>query len=419
MSRVLRLLNLAPPERTLEVPGWKVRQHPFPGSDEPKSDDDLAVADADVIVCDLEPLVGWATDRAMTLGADVRERVGVGGVLITFAGKPKAGARPSGQNANNYSWLFQDLVGARDKAGSRIEVSVGSALETLLREFLPGLRWPCDFDLNSVPQKCFWSPLALNQFKRPVAAIAQYGQGQIILLPRVEQADEFLAKLITQVLPQVSPQLELPQVTAETAPEWAPPFLSAIPDVGPLTEKIAETESKIKSLQDTVTQDRGQLVNLQKWARLLWETGPALEALVRDALRTLGVPNDKTGLVDTVANVSGRECYIEIEGSVQGTKIDKARQLMQYVAEAPNPAEISGAIIANPYRLEPPDPDHRPPDANHKLFAKEVKDMAAKYGWALVTTTELFELVKKKLAGDNSAGETLKNRLFSGQPRPP
>lgn len=149
---------------------------------------------------------------------------------------------------------------------------------------------------------------------------------------------------------------------------------------------------------------------LQRWGDLLWQTGEeVLEERVREALRLMGLNAQKKYGVDVVVEDVQGTLYAEVEGTTKSVRVDKSRKLLEDISGADDPASVRGAIIGNPFRLEQPNDR---PVGQRKFFVREVEVAAKKFGWVLITTRELFDLVCRHLAGDNSAARELRNRLL-------
>jgi hypothetical protein len=69
---------------------------------------------------------------------------------------------------------------------------------------------------------------------------------------------------------------------------------------------------------------------------------------------------------------------------------------------------VKGAIIGNPWRLEPL--DNRPPKDRH-LFAPELLSYAKINNWPVLTTAELYDILERHLDGDEKAKVELAERL--------
>ena len=125
----------------------------------------------------------------------------------------------------------------------------------------------------------------------------------------------------------------------------------------------------------------------------------------------MGVPAHPKPPVDLACpNLLGGELYIEVEGTTGAVSIHKGRQLGSYIDDADDPASMTGAIIGNPFRMEHPS-NRPPPGSQVGLFSPPLERMAARDSWPLLTTTQLFEWVRRHLDGDNTGSVELRQAL--------
>ena len=103
-----------------------------------------------------------------------------------------------------------------------------------------------------------------------------------------------------------------------------------------------------------------------------------------------------------------KELIFEIEGSKGPIRIDKARELLHWIAEA-EPTH-KGVLIGNPFRkISPRD---RPPK-NNKLFVKEAIQLSKNRDFVLVHSFDIFNLVCMHLQGKTVPIDEILNNLYS------
>jgi hypothetical protein len=178
-----------------------------------------------------------------------------------------------------------------------------------------------------------------------------------------------------------------------------------------ITQQVDEISQRIDSLEEERQELFKKFESLDRFRELLWATGQNwLEPLVQDALGILGIPCERETPKDLVHRYDDRELWIEIEGSEGPIKVAKAGQLFNYLGAEPEKADkVDCAIIGNPFRLAVPD-GRPPPNAQEDLFSTPLRRVAEKQGWPLITTTQLFNLLKRHLDGD--AGASIEMRTF-------
>jgi hypothetical protein len=231
-----------------------------------------------------------------------------------------------------------------------------------------------------------------------------------MILPRVRRPDRLVAQLFKTVIPQIIPERGARrEAAAEEPPGWLPKI--EVPGAPALEGEITSIDQKLAELQEQRDRKAAELARLTEYRGLLWYKGKEhLEPLVRLALDLLGVPCQKEEPRDLVYRGNGGPLYIEVEGSDNSIEVNKGRQLLGYIADSEDddPASIKGAIIGNPFRQHPA--DQRPPE-NRPLFSPQLQRLAAKQGWPLITTKELFDLVCRHQTGDKQAAAELRQKL--------
>jgi hypothetical protein len=139
--------------------------------------------------------------------------------------------------------------------------------------------------------------------------------------------------------------------------------------------------------------ERSELLNLRV---LLYGYGKSvLEPVVRQVFGKLGLkvlePEEYKGEwdVDLTDEESGASAVGEVEGSEGAINVDKLRQLLDYVESEENEGRSrKGILVGNGYRLKPLDEAER-----GDQFTQMAVTRAARYGYCLLPTTELFAAV--------------------------
>jgi hypothetical protein len=258
----------------------------------------------------------------------------------------------------------------------------------------------------------FWDSLAWAKDRAVVAAKYRLGDGLVFLLPPMTHTREKVVQLILdRIIPKLLPKLDRAhgKKGSESPPDWTARV--EVPGAAEMTAEISIMRTDIQRLRDAVDARDRQLGERLAYRDLLWMSGFELEDLVRDSLQLLGITAESKPPVDAVCDLGkGQQLYVEIEGSEGPTALKKGQQLLSYIADAPSPASVSGAIISNPYRKSPP--DERPPEgAQGGIVVKQLESLAKKQGWPLITTTDLFGWVCRHLTGDKEAAREARRAL--------
>jgi uncharacterized small protein (DUF1192 family) len=248
-------------------------------------------------------------------------------------------------------------------------------------------------------QPWFWMDTVKDNVNRSVCGT--YGTAYIFH-PPARGLDTVAVKAI---LEDFKPDFDKPE--PEQHPDWANKVATQIPGVAEIESRIAKVTAEISALESQLVADRESRQELERWAEVLWLDGLPLQERVSDALAYLGVPNkseDPTAhSQDLLGSCMGSPILFEVTGSTGSIGIEKGRQLHQWIAQREDATVVKGVLVGNAYRKHPP--EERPPSPHHKLFVKEVEDLAAKFHFALVDVRDLFGLVVRKLDGEDIRGE--------------
>lgn len=201
----------------------------------------------------------------------------------------------------------------------------------------------------------------------------------------------------------------------EEKPDWVNNYELVALGIQNIEKEIKDINSKIGGLEEIRDKKIMERENIAKWSDLITRQGTILEIRLKEAFKLLGVekvehePKGKHG-PDLEIQHKTMGFTVEIEGTKSSIKIDKARELLHWIADAPS--EYKGVLIGNPFReLEPV---NRPP-ANNRLFVKETEELAQKRDFTLICSYEIFKLICKKLKGEEVNIDTTLNKIFEGK----
>jgi len=202
-------------------------------------------------------------------------------------------------------------------------------------------------------------------------------------------------------------------ISSVPKPSWIDETASAIPGVAGIQAVCASIRAEIQQKSEQLGSEEEKLRQLASWADLLWLEGLPLQTRVSEALNLLGIAaasSDPSGHTsDLAADEPGMRLVFEVTGSSGTIGIEKGRQLMQWVADAPDPACAKGVLVANAFRNEPP--DKRPPSPDRRVFVLELERFAQRYHLALLDVRELYRVVCAKLSGQLVDKPTILNGL--------
>lgn len=318
-------------------------------------------------------------------------------------------------NCDNWSLLSaldsSELTITR-QSGQDIRVLATPAIGPLLERHLDGASFACT--VEAVGDWVGLVPLATNRYDRPVAGMLGApenrgpGPGFILILPAVRDKAALLLDLLESWLPDVAPHL-FPDVEGA---RWVERPEYELPGVLALKDEVAqirrETQERIAELQTQIEQKRDEFWFVHA---LLRDTGDDLVEAVKKSLTVLGF----TSVVDVDEEFDAEESdgfkredlriedrspwlLVEVKGIQSRPRDEDALQVSKYIApcmKETDRTDIQGLCIINHQRHLPAlDRD------NENVFREDVVATAMKDDVALMTTWDLYRLVRGVLEYD-------------------
>jgi len=181
------------------------------------------------------------------------------------------------------------------------------------------------------------------------------------------------------------------------APAWVDAYprlprhdVAAI-DVDGIRREITRLQGELAASEATLTSE-GRFVGL------LYEQGPVLEVLVRDALRHLGAdvtePERRGGDDGRLTDPTGRRAALEIKGIGAQVGLGHIRQLMDWVDEIREQEpdnEWTGLFVSNAQRLDQP-------ALRGEAFAPNARQRLGALGFSSITTVEIYDALRLQQA---------------------
>ena len=307
------------------------------------------------------------------------------------------------------NWSFLSTLwhlNISDDHGEEITaVKENSPLVRLLTEHLDGASFCCTVEADRHVEKQ-WVVLANNKYGSAVAGFLTPPTGSkcgwIFVFPRIRNKAGLLSAFLKNVLPDLAPSL-FPHAEGQ---RWVHRPDYELPSILEKTREISAiqdaTAKQVSELAEAIELDR----NANKFLYdLLRETGATLVEAVQKALTMLGFTNIVD--VDAEMKAAGTDSslredlrihdvspvlVVDIKGIAGKPADPEALQAQKhafiYIQEQ-NRADVRGLTIINHQRLLPPlDRDNDMP------FRKEILDNAAQVRLGLMTTWDLFRLVR-------------------------
>ncbi|MFZ2411694.1 MAG: hypothetical protein WAW23_09005, partial [Candidatus Methanoperedens sp.] len=177
--------------------------------------------------------------------------------------------------------------------------------------------------------------------------------------------------------------------------------------IGNDIKKLFEDKQKIESL---IAQKLNDSERIEFYKQLLWQVGTELEVVVHASLKLIGLqPSSPTKADDDgILNYKNEEYMLEIKSGLEHaasftelskliTRMESRKKLFK--------KDCKGIFIMNHYA------NHLPTDRD-KPFPKNVIDTAKVNNVKLITTEQLFNIIKQVLDGEINATDAQK-QFFS------
>jgi hypothetical protein len=386
----------------------QVAEGPSSGPERPASEVDLwGKCDKGV----LDPRVR----SAVNLSGSFDRVLNGGGVFVVFANR-KLGIETVTARENRFqelcdseafpydAWdLLTELRQIEVKSDHGREIRPApekSPLGSLLNRHLDGAHFTCTLK-QSLPIGPPWQPLALNKYGDAVA-LARFGPGNgwVILLPQLADKARFLLELLTTVLPEIAPHLfsAIEQGRWTTRPEYEVPKILDLKAQQVAIKERAKLE--VGELEKAIQAER----QAQQWMHdLLTGTDDCLVDGVKLALRCLGFAQivdvdeqrdgeGKSRREDLQIDDARPTLIVDIKGIGGCPGDDDALQADKHATirmREWNRIDIVGLSIINHQRHLPPlDRENAMP------FRKELLDAAEEYKLGLMTSWDLYRLIR-------------------------
>ena len=255
-------------------------------------------------------------------------------------------------------------------------------------------------------------PVAINSAGWPVGVEFDSGPGRLCFVPLPQDVPE--GQLGSVIARMVEDHFGGP-VEIDT-PGWVDAV--SVPGADANTARISELELQRNEIGAELSRLRTERSELLNFRVLLYGYGKSvLEPVVRRAFGKLGLkvlePEEYEGewAVDLTDEESGASAVGEVEGSESAINVDKLRQLLDYVESEENEGRSrKGILVGNGYRSKSLGEAER-----GDQFTQMAVTRAARYGYCLLPTTELFAAVSAVLKSPEDTGlkKQIRDSIFS------
>ncbi len=223
--------------------------------------------------------------------------------------------------------------------------------------------------------------------------------GTVVLLPLINRIspEEALAEILQE---EVGFSLTSPE------PDWA--LRIEMPSVPELVHQVEAAQARIAEEADKVEMLNAQIAAIHSFRRLLYGTGPELEAIVKRTLERLGatVSPSKYAQEEYILEYDGEEFLMEVKGVAKSISLTHLRQLNDYLLKYQEDTgkECKGILFGNAWRNIPP--EMRGTEDTPE-FPDNVVRRAEQWGVSLVSARAFFEEFMKALEAPELSNDLL------------
>lgn len=280
-----------------------------------------------------------------------------------------------------YSWcpIKPRIVSAR---GSSIEVQKSHWVAPLLEKFKSLLYWVAhgDFTFSELRKEDKRLIAATNISDNPICFEGKFGKGTILYLPCINAEEETRLKFYRELLDKIKENLLKKEY--EIPPTWL--------------SQSQYTFDRERILEQEIEKYRDELSLFEKARNILWKSGSELTYDIATILEQLDLSIkvvEKEGRHDIEIVEKELHAIAEIKGLKKSASVDDLRQLEDWVAEKIKEDEnIKGVFIVNHYKDLSLEQRGDP-------FTIDAERIAKRNQYCLMTTQQLFDAFKLKLAG--------------------
>jgi hypothetical protein len=196
------------------------------------------------------------------------------------------------------------------------------------------------------------------------------------------------------------------QPIEEPPPCWVGEY--TLPGMADLEAASAAADEALESAQAKAVEAKARLVELDKYRRLLWQEGKfGLEAIARQALAALGYNLSDNLDEPCVLFNAGEQLLVEVEGSPAAVGMEAHYRLRRRLEEAIAAGRPhKGLVLVNGYRLTAP-------ESRETEYVDALRVAAESMRYCLLTTSQLFEVLRRHMEGDAQIAQALWQRLMA------
>jgi len=279
----------------------------------------------------------------------------------------------------------------------------GNPFEDYLRRFEGKIVYRAVYrDLLSTPIDRFAQVLAYNKAGDVVALQIPFDEGRLVLIPPIEGVSPTAEA--SALLEAVSAMDFRPAFSPE--PDWLPAY--SLPGEDKLRDELSNLIGRRDKLAHKVEELSAQLDAAAKYKRILYTKGRfALLPVVQEAFRTLGFRVSESGYDLLLESEQGDAIGVVRASEQARIGLDSYQHLLGWVDSARTKGEgpSKGILVVSGSREL--DPRRRPTQ-----FTPEVLRGCQSQGFCLLSTYELFKLVREALTEKDKASQANSRQML-------
>jgi hypothetical protein len=298
-----------------------------------------------------------------------------------------------GGNQNYESWI-PSIDNLKEKRGDSLKLRARHWLFPFMKKYEKFFIWKAhaDFSIASYDDEAVKRCVATNITENPIAFETFLGNGRTIFLPFYNfetDVDEsaFLRELIDSI------ERKYKVSTEKAVPSWAS-----------ISEYRLPSEEDLDKQARALEQERSTLARIRS---ILWLDGIELVNSVAETLTWLGVQcqvKESEGRHDIEIRERALHGIMEVKGLSGYANLDGIRQLLDWYGEAiKEDSDVKGIFLVNDFReVEPKLRQGKMTETvkdGQYPFTREAERIATNNDFCLMTTCQLFMVVKQKMSG--------------------
>lgn len=195
----------------------------------------------------------------------------------------------------------------------------------------------------------------------------------------------------------------------EKAPDWLAAY--AFPEEAAITAGAAALQEQLEGVLAKIDELKAKQADEDRWKRLVFAQGTALEVEVTRALSELGfiVLPSIPGRADVRAEADGRKIVAEVKGLSKSAAEKNAAQLEKWVAEekiADESDDSKPVLIVNAWR------ERDINDRTQPVFPDQMLAYCRSRGHCLLSTSQLLAMARTART-DSTKCEAIREEIFS------